>query len=157
MATTTRLPVSIALAQQMAVHGAPWRIRMIYQEGTSNKFWEAVGKGRFDVVTISWGRIGSIGQSCDQNLAYLLKTGPQKLKKGYVYAGNTIHTPPPLAFPFNQIRWAYQTTWGEWHCRDAKGGDVVRLTEQGGHDLMIYAQPGIVAGKVSELNPSPFT
>ncbi len=68
--------------------------RLEYIGGGSEKFWEGARKGS-DVV-VSWGRMGTAGQSKRKEFAtaeaaeaFLVKQVGEKLKKGYVDAGGT--------------------------------------------------------------------
>jgi predicted DNA-binding WGR domain protein len=76
--------------------------RLEYIGGGSAKFWEGVVQGN-DVV-VSWGRIGTDGQSkrkefgsAEAAAAFLAKQVDDKVKKGYADAGTATAAPQPAA------------------------------------------------------------
>jgi superfamily II DNA or RNA helicase/predicted DNA-binding WGR domain protein len=83
---------TLATAAQARAEGRPWCIRLEYvgdndknKGGTSSKFWEASGAGPASTVQVRWGKIGSHGQPKAKDWAYVAKTMPTKLAKGYDY------------------------------------------------------------------------
>ncbi|UJW31147.1 DUF4132 domain-containing protein [Saccharothrix sp. AJ9571] len=76
--------------------------RLEYIGGGSAKFWEGVVRGTEVVVT--WGRIGTAGQSkrkefgsAQDAAAFLAKQADEKVKKGYTDTGTATATPAPAA------------------------------------------------------------
>ncbi|MFI6025408.1 DUF4132 domain-containing protein [Amycolatopsis magusensis] len=76
--------------------------RLEYIGGGSAKFWEGVVRGTDVVVT--WGRIGTAGQSkrkefgsAQDAAAFLAKQADEKIKKGYADTGTSAATPAPAA------------------------------------------------------------
>jgi len=88
--------VTKSLAKVLSREGKPWRVYLEFRGLTkkgnpSRKFWCAEGVDRHAKVTVTWGKIGSSGQS--QAKAYgnpILDSIDEKLRKGYTYGGGTI-------------------------------------------------------------------
>lgn len=81
-----------------------WQVSLVFQEGSSNKFWRARALGT--VLEVNWGRVGTAGQS--QSKVYdspqdcldeLNKQATAKRKKGYQDSGDAIAAPPDATAP----------------------------------------------------------
>lgn len=79
-----------------------WQVSLVFQEGSSNKFWRARALGT--VLEVNWGRVGTAGQS--QSKVYdspqdcldeLNKQAAAKRKKGYEDSGDAPAAPTATA------------------------------------------------------------
>lgn len=84
---------------------AEWQVSLVFQDGSSNKFWRARARG--NTLEVNWGRIGTSGQNqvklydspedCAKEMA---KQEHSKRKKGYLDdpdGGTTTATTAPAA------------------------------------------------------------
>lgn len=92
----TALSKSLTLeqAKDKATKGKPWEILVTNTQDGSYKFWKAEGSRHVILppdnltlppVKITWGRIEGPERSVEKNWAYVEKSLPSKLRKGYVY------------------------------------------------------------------------
>jgi len=79
--------VSYKEAERLGQRNQKWIIHLVSTSADSNKFWRAEGSSLTKPVKISWGRIGSRGQSTFKDWTYTKKKVQDKLKKGYYYVG----------------------------------------------------------------------
>jgi len=122
-----------------------WIVRLEYvgsnydnESGRSSKFWSAENEG--GSVRISWGRIGSSGQSTLKDWSYFDKKCGDKLGKGYALASRTAAIPadkpatPTLTGPYAQITKVYQDGV-KYKAFNSDGVFVMTLTEAGYNEI----------------------
>lgn len=108
-AQNSTLYSTLTMAEILYTQGKRWAIRLEKTTDGSSKFWEASCAGNTG-CTISWGRIGTVGQ-CQYGQTEVLKRAREKMKKGYrevlvgsteIQPGHTKATPQELV---NRATW----------------------------------------------------
>jgi len=82
--------VTLSEARTQHSLGRRFRVRFEYrgyndanESGRSSKFWEIEGNGGSGLVTIRWGKIGSVGQSQTKTIYEAVDKAYEKEGKGY--------------------------------------------------------------------------
>jgi len=71
-------------ARERAILCDEWKVRLEYKDEATNsdKYWEATGKGEFE-IRVTYGRMGSSGNILIKNFNYVFSKLPEKVSKGY--------------------------------------------------------------------------
>lgn len=153
--------VSLEIAALLLKAGRPWEIELINTEGTSNKFWRACGKGVYDDVKISWGRLHSNGQSILKTMSYVEGKVPAKIRKGYRYRGPTLYNMPPmppLGFPLSGLKYVIlNPETKNYRCLDVGRQVLMEITPSAFGALDLKNRPKIRLSKGDGCASRPMT
>lgn len=96
-------PVTKEIALALSREKEGFFVHVECKDGKSSKFWKARCDAGCSEVVISWGRIGTEGQSISKDMGYFLQKIDEKLNKGYAYVEKTMTVIPRSARASRQV------------------------------------------------------